>query len=144
MTTPKDVVAAARALIGTPYHHLGRLPGVGIDCAGVLIVIARDLGLVDAGWNPDPYSMRPDGESLQALCDQMMQRAGAISEGCAILIAWLDGPPQHLGIVTLLPDGAHGLVHADGRRAMKVVEQRLVLSRAMRLVQAYRLPGAIS
>jgi cell wall-associated NlpC family hydrolase len=29
--TRKEVVAAARALIGTPYHHQGRLPGKALD-----------------------------------------------------------------------------------------------------------------
>lgn len=40
------IVRIARGWIGTPYHHGGRLKGVGVDCAGLPIGVARELGAV--------------------------------------------------------------------------------------------------
>ncbi|HXT06222.1 MAG TPA: hypothetical protein VN715_04715 [Roseiarcus sp.] len=49
------VVAAARAWIGTPYHHMADLHGVGVDCAMLLVRVFCDLGLV-APLDPRPYT----------------------------------------------------------------------------------------
>ena len=36
MIARADIVAAARSLIGTPFRHQARLPGVGIDCLNLI------------------------------------------------------------------------------------------------------------
>ena len=41
--TAEAVVAAARAWIGTPYHHQASLRGVGADCLGLIRGVWRDL-----------------------------------------------------------------------------------------------------
>ena len=41
-------VDAARSFIGTPYHHEGRIKGVGIDCATLLAECAVEAGLVES------------------------------------------------------------------------------------------------
>jgi cell wall-associated NlpC family hydrolase len=38
-------IAAAKSYIGTPFHHQGRLPGVGLDCAGVVVCAAAACGI---------------------------------------------------------------------------------------------------
>ena len=48
------VVAAARAWLGTPYHHAADLHGVGVDCAMILVRVFCDLGLVPR-FDPRPY-----------------------------------------------------------------------------------------
>jgi cell wall-associated NlpC family hydrolase len=40
-------VQAALSYIGTPYHHQGRIKGVGVDCATMLILAGCDAGLID-------------------------------------------------------------------------------------------------
>jgi len=50
-----DVVEAARAWIGTPYHNCADVPGVGVDCAMLLVRVFVDLGLV-APFDPRPYA----------------------------------------------------------------------------------------
>lgn len=45
MTLREDIVAEARTWIGTPFHHQGRLKGVGADCGGVPVGVAQALGL---------------------------------------------------------------------------------------------------
>ena len=49
------VVAAARAWIGTPYHHMADIKGVGVDCAMLLVRVYCDLGLVGR-FDPRPYT----------------------------------------------------------------------------------------
>jgi len=49
------VVAAARAWIGTPYHHMADLHGVGVDCAMLLVRVYCDLKLVER-FDPRPYT----------------------------------------------------------------------------------------
>ena len=49
------VVAAARAWIGTPYHHMADVKGVGCDCAMLLVRVFCDLGLVEP-FDPRPYA----------------------------------------------------------------------------------------
>lgn len=48
------IVAAAQAWIGTPYHHMAGVKGVGCDCAMLLVRVYVDLGLV-APFDPRPY-----------------------------------------------------------------------------------------
>jgi NlpC/P60 family putative phage cell wall peptidase len=48
------VVAAARAWLGTPYHHAADVQGVGVDCAMILVRVFCDLGLVEP-FDPRPY-----------------------------------------------------------------------------------------
>ena len=38
-----DIVRAARAWLGTPYHHQASLRGVGTDCIGLVRGVWRDL-----------------------------------------------------------------------------------------------------
>ena len=52
--TRARVVAAARAWVGTPYHHAADVPGVGVDCAMILVRVFCDLGLVPP-FDPRPY-----------------------------------------------------------------------------------------
>ncbi len=50
------VVAAARAWIGTPYHHAADVKGQGgVDCAMLLVRVYCDLGLVEP-FDPRPYT----------------------------------------------------------------------------------------
>ena len=41
-----SVVAEARCFIGTPYHHMGRIKGVGVDCATIIAEVYHACGLV--------------------------------------------------------------------------------------------------
>lgn len=134
------IVAAARTLLGTPFHHQGRVPGVGVDCAGVLIVVARMCGLKPPTFDVTGYPRVPDGVTLQRLCEEHLDRADDMQPGDVALIRWraADAPPQHLGIVGDHPHGGLSLIHADSRHHHKVIESRLEFGRYMRLVQAYR------
>ena len=44
MIERSHIVSTARGYIGTPFHHQGRSVH-GMDCVGLLVCIARDLGI---------------------------------------------------------------------------------------------------
>ena len=46
MLDREGVCAIARSWIGTPYHHMGRVKGVGVDCAMFPLEVYREAGLI--------------------------------------------------------------------------------------------------
>lgn len=140
MTTGADVVAAARAELDTPWMHQARLPGVAVDCAGLVIVVAKRLGLVAGDWDIADYGRLPDGTLLQR-CDEHMQRITSLELGAVLVVAITD-QPQHLGIVGDYRHGGWSLIHAaSNARPGRVIETRLMFHRSQKLQAAYRLPG---
>lgn len=64
---PERVIAAARAWIGTPYHHQASVRGAGADCLGLIRGVWRDLGGPDIrperAYSPF-WAERTGGEAL--------------------------------------------------------------------------------
>jgi len=87
MTAPTDprraqVVAEARTWLGTPYHHHGRIKGVGVDCAQLLCAVYEACGLVDhvdtGFYAPDWHLHRSQELFVQTLAPHAVQQsAGA-------------------------------------------------------------------
>jgi cell wall-associated NlpC family hydrolase len=99
--TADDVIAAARSCLGTPFQHQGRIKGLALDCAGLAISVADDLGIVYQ--DVQGYSRLPVRSLLQsALIDQPeLKRV----ETCAmapgdILLMRFGRHPQHLALYT--------------------------------------------
>lgn len=145
--TPQTVIAAARRHIGTPWVHQGRLPGRALDCAGLVICVARELGLVPPGWDVNGYSAAPDG-SMLSVCRTHLHELpavpGAIEPG-AVLVVRTFRDPQHLGFAVPHPlqaerPGLWNIVHAC-QHSGRVVETRLMLRHTFALAGVYRLPG---
>ena len=112
---PDEIVARARALIGTRFRPQGRSAD-GLDCIGLaaLAVDARDV--------PRDYALR--GGSVARLADGLaaagLKRAEALAPGDVLVLAPAPGQ-LHLGIFT-----GTGLIHGDaGLR--RVVERPLPL-----------------
>lgn len=144
MTTRAEIVAVARSYIGTPHHHMGRLPGVGIDCAGVLICAGRETGLVAADFDVPAYVPQPDGHSLLDWCREHLGPAVAQADmrpGDAIVLR--AGPrPQHLALLGDYRHGGLSIIHACAdSHPPRVIETRLMFSRVLRFVAAFRMPG---
>jgi len=138
MIAAAAVVAAARAWLGTRWQHQAALKGVACDCAGLVLGVARALGLAVPQSVP-PYDRRPDGVMLQALCATHLLPAPAAPAPGQVLLFRFDAAPQHLGIVGDGP-GYLTLIHAHAPDR-RVVEHRLDDTWRARLVAAYALPG---
>lgn len=71
-----QVAAQARAWLGTPYHHHGRVRGVGVDCAQLLAAVFEACGLVphqELGNYPAQWHLHRGAE----LFIDRLQAAGA-------------------------------------------------------------------
>jgi hypothetical protein len=64
MPSSAEVIAAARALIGTPYGHQGRTVKR-LDCVGLLILVANQTGL-EAGFDFTAYAKFPLQNDIRA------------------------------------------------------------------------------
>lgn len=131
-----DIIAAARACLGTPFQHQGRIPGVGLDCAGLLIAVAQAVGAdyYDVlGYGPHPCG----GMLAQALADQPCLEPVLIAQRRAgdLLLMRFDTEPQHLAVFT----GAT-IIHAYSNVG-KVCEHRLSAVWTARIVRVYRFRG---
>lgn len=132
MTEKRErLIAAARACLGTPFHHQGRKSGVGLDCVG-LVVVALSAVEVPVRDRAD-YGPRPDGKSLVAA----LEAHGAIRvetlQAGDILLFRYDGQPQHVALAT----GSETMIHSFAP-AGEVVETSLGPYWKRRLSAVYR------
>ena len=142
--TRADVVAEARTWLATPFHHQARLKGVGVDCAGLCIGVARALGLIDPAWDVHGYDRNPDGRTLMAAClEQMDPTDQADMQPGDVLMVRFDTHPQHLGLLGDYRHGGLSIIHASGNEG-RVIETRLMFSSAMLFVAAFRLRGLVA
>lgn len=134
--TADDVIAAARACIDTPFMHQGRIPGIALDCAGLVIAVAKSIG-VDY-TDMAGYSRMPSGGMLKScLCSQPSldiipaadRRAGDI------LLIRFAGDPQHLAVFT-----GDTIIHSYASVG-KVCEHVMDIAWTKRIVCAYRFKG---
>ncbi len=145
--TREAIVAQARGWIGTPFHHQGRIKGVGCDCLGLIVGVAAELNLTDeqglllSNYDQPNYSPLPDGRGLRAAVSlhlRELSSAGEALDGDIPLIRF-DADPQHVGILSTLPDGAQAIIHCYSN-AGKVVEHRLNDTWRKLIVGIYRFP----
>ena len=61
MALLSDIVDQARGYLGTPFLHQGRTRH-GLDCVGLVIRVAHDLGLSD--YDIDHYARAPSGRMM--------------------------------------------------------------------------------
>src|SRR5579864_4635628 len=63
------VVAEARAWLRTPYHHMGRVKGAGVDCATLLAEVYANAGvipMVTIPYYPPDWHLHRDAERYLA------------------------------------------------------------------------------
>lgn len=138
--TGAAVVAAARGWLGTPFCHQGRRRGVGVDCVGLVIGVAHELGLSD--FDITGYARRPDSSELAARAHELMQPiAPAAARPGNVLLLAIEGRAQHLAIRSDI-DGDPAIIHAHAPQR-RVVEHRIDCNWHERILGAFRLPGVV-
>lgn len=141
--TLDDILTAARQCLGTPFRHQGRLIGFGLDCAGVAIHVARQIGaghLDVSGYGRTPAN----GQLEQSLDSQPCLRLiddsprGAKARPGDLLLMRFAQDPQHLAILT----DQQTIVHAY-ESVGQCCEHRLSSVWAARIVRVYRFRGIV-
>lgn len=114
----QEIVDAARQHLGTRWRHQARVPGVALDCLGLIVVTARDLGLlVEDTVN---YSRRPNSRLLWKEVSRQLARVEGdeIKAGSVLLMHFSkDQNPYHFAFATSDSRMIHGYA-----KARKVVE----------------------
>lgn len=134
MTQKTDImIAAARDCLGTPFHHQGRQPQLGLDCIGLVVVALRAAGMtID---DRQDYGRRPDGHALEAALRQHGAiKADGIAAGRVLLFRY-DRQPQHVALAT----SAATMIHSFAPVA-EVVETCIGPYWQRRLVGIYAFP----
>jgi NlpC/P60 family putative phage cell wall peptidase len=138
--TRAEIVAEARAWLGTPYRHQASLKGVGADCLGLVRGVWRNVVGAEPE-KPPPYT--PDW--AEALGEETLLGAarrhlsempvGEAREGDVLLFRMATGSPaKHAAVVS----GPGRIVHAYWGRA--VCETRLAPWWERRIAAAFSFP----
>lgn len=129
-----DVVEIVRACLGTPFVHQGRVPGVGIDCAGLALEPAKKLGLEHI--DVKGYPRLPHKGMLKDLLDSQPClteiKKSDMQEGDLVLIRFTKAP-QHLAIYA----GENRIIHTYDAVG-KVVEHGMDKLWISRIIAVYR------
>lgn len=129
------LIEVARSYLGTPFHHQGRLPGIGLDCAGLVICAHRACGIELR--DVEGYSRYPQHLRMRQYCRENAEEIPVEKAlpGDTILF-WVARPglEQHLAMLT-----DYGIVHAVAGR--KVVEAAFTGQWRNQAATAYRVSG---
>ena len=135
MATRDDIATEARRWLGVPWKHEGRNK-FGIDCVGLLIRVANDLGISE--FDIDGYSRVPSGHMMSRMMAEHMEKIDINEIGSGdVLHLRYDGQPQHIAIVSnTVP---FRIIHADNITG-KVIEHGLDASWRSMIRGCYRVP----
>jgi cell wall-associated NlpC family hydrolase len=132
--TVEEILSAARECLGTPFVHQGRIVGIALDCAGVIVHTCERLGITVE--QPTAYARLPHDAMLESWIDkQDLIWPVAIPQAGDILLMKFTGDPQHLAIFT-----GENVIHAY-EEIGRTVEHRLDAKWRKRIVRAYRFIG---
>jgi len=121
MVTRSNIVEVAKTYIGTPFHHLGRVKNIGIDCVGIILGVAEELNIVLI-VHPE-FKRYGKASKQRPLLEYMNEQFIKLErrEVGSIAVSWYDiqtKNPSHLGIVTPI-----GMIHTNGHLKITIEEQ---------------------
>ncbi|NUB24705.1 C40 family peptidase [Azospirillum brasilense] len=138
MTKRRRFLEAARSYIGVKWRHQGR-SRTGLDCVGLVLLAARDIGYITEEVDFTEYRRAPDHAVLASMLNEHVERieVSEIGPGDIVLMNFA-AFPTHIGVIG---DAAapHSIVHAYAS-ARQVAEHRLDPDFAGRIVAAFRIP----
>lgn len=141
------VIAAGRSWIGTPYHHMARVKGHGVDCAKVIIAAFVEAGVnedFDPGfYTPDWHLHRSEEKYLSFMEKYLVRideewdeapfqdRAGWNAPPASVVVVRLGRTFSHSALVTDWPNVIHANVH-DGCVVECSIEGSIIQDRPLR------------
>ncbi len=137
-----DIVATARNWLGVPFLHQGRSQA-GVDCVGVLMCVAEQLGMDVVRADRTDYSRLPSGDLLVAVLNKHLLAVDFLDARAGdVALFRLVREPQHVGLLTDYVVGGSGgagfgLLHCT-EDIGKVVEHRLDAVWQRRMVGVWR------
>lgn len=143
------VIREARSWIGTPYHHQGRVKGVGVDCGGLIIEVGRATGLlvIDAAeWKPfEGYGRAPNPARMERAMRQFLVRIPPSKRrpGDICWLAWRRDLPMHTAILARDRRGGRPTIIHALAEVGRVVEHGFTHEWPARAHSWWRYPGLV-
>lgn len=134
MIDPDKIIELARGCMETPFKHQGRVPGVALDCAGVLVHVLTSLGLPcidERGYPRSPYK-----GLIKSILDSQpaLENVGRSDpEPGNVLLMRFKIEPQHVAIFT-----GSTIIHAYSGIG-RVVEHSIDSAWKKRITSVYRI-----
>lgn len=117
-----EIQEEARKLIGVKWRHQGRTPEVGVDCAGAVVVVARNLNI--SSYDSTDYHRNPLNDSFVQHFQANMKRKKITDRRVGDVLLFRDKMFScHSGFLTM-KNGVEHIVHAYALRK-KVIEEPL-------------------
>ena len=119
LVTGQSIVTEARSWLNVRWRHQGRTRQ-GVDCAGLVVLVGRGLGLVD--YDSTAYDRRPEGQGFVEHLRAAMDGVPIVDAGPGDVLVFADAAyPCHCGFLTKKHEVPH-LLHAHALRR-KVIEE---------------------
>jgi cell wall-associated NlpC family hydrolase len=137
--TREQIVEAARSYIGVPYVAGGQSRETGLNCAGLIVCVAHDLGLTDVEFPGKSNFTKEDpldelfGAHLDKLDDWKEAQAGDV-----LSVAY-ESDPHHCGFVSKVNQFGVYFIHAT--RNHGIIEHRLYGKLLRSIAAGYRVRG---
>jgi len=146
VSTKKDIESKAREYVGTRFQHQGRLKGRAMDCVGLPLCVADDLGLVDklgvpfkkhdnANYSAQPLDRFVHEEAQRRMIEKPIDQ---MQPGDLVTIR-LPDVPCHVAIISTV-NGTIGMIHAYATIG-KVVEHIMDVKWRRRIEGCFAFPG---
>lgn len=133
----EEIVAIARTYLGTPFKHQGRIKGRGVDCIGLVIGIAKEIGIVDQDFEFTGYRRHPHGTPLlDLLSGYLVEKDPGSSPQPGDILVIRYRVPQHVAIVSRREGETLWMLHTQER----VVEHRVDTRWSDRIVSIFEFP----
>lgn len=131
------LVERARSYVGVRWQHQGRTEH-GLDCAGLVVVALRDMGLTP--FDATGYPRKPYRHMLEATVQRNfglpLPATTTLRTGDVVVMKCDNEAPNHVGVIGE-HKGALTLIHAHAPDK-KVCEMRLEKVWRDRIVEVYR------
>lgn len=139
-----ELIMEARTWVGTPFRHQGRVKGVGVDCANLVLAVGEAAGVMAPDWfarmrKYHGYRRTPDPTKMRAALEEFLVEITDPRVGDVAWIEWSKDVPMHLAI---LADGKDRtmIIHAFAP-LRKVIEHGFTEDWQAKVNSWWRYPG---
>lgn len=121
MVTGQQIADKALEAVGTPWKHQGRLVKLGLDCIGLILWVARQLGISE--YEPPPYDKWALWFEFLPFMRQNMTEVPLTDIKVGRALAFRQNKyPCHCGIITKVSPQVR-FVHSAANRRVVVEEE---------------------
>ncbi|MEO7307777.1 MAG: C40 family peptidase [Ferruginibacter sp.] len=129
-TTPEELLAFAKTLIGTPYKFASTDPVVGFDCSGFLTYVFNHFHIAVPRSSVDFTNVERTVELTAAKPGDLVLFTGTDSTNRVV---------GHIGIIISYENGEYNFIHSTSGKAMGVTISALSKYYFFRFVKVIRI-----